>query len=98
MFYYNISNKGYYTNNKRLAELKVKTGEWADFGESEEEFVMQSDGSGYVPKSEYIPIEEEVDNTPSIEERVNILEAENEILNDTLLTIVEKLDDVVSTQ
>ena len=98
MFYYNINNKGHYTNNKKLAELKVKTGEWADLGESEEEFVMQSDGSGYVLRSEYIPIKEEVDNTPSIEERVNILEAENEILNDALLSIVEKLDDVVSTK
>ena len=98
MIFYNINSKGYYTNNKKLAELKVKTGEWADFGESEEEFVMQSDGSGYVPRSEYISIDEEVDNTPPIEERVNILEAENEMLNDTLLTIVERLDDVVSTK
>lgn len=52
--YYNISNKGEYTNNEKLAQLKVRQGDWEDFGESDEEFVMQSDGSGYVKKSEYI--------------------------------------------
>lgn len=59
MFYYNISNKGYYTNNKKLAELKVKTGEWKEYGETEDEIVMQGDNSDYVFKTEYI---EPIDN------------------------------------
>lgn len=72
MIYYNTDNKGEFTNNKRLAELKVKQGAWKEFGESEEEFVMQSDGSDYVPKSEYIEIKHP--DVISLEERIADLE------------------------
>ena len=72
MIYYNIDNKGEFTNNKRLAELKVKQGAWKEFGESEEEFVMQSDRSDYVPKSEYIEIKRPA--VISLEERIADLE------------------------
>lgn len=67
--YYNINNLGEYTNNLKLAQLKVRQGDWEDFGESDEEFVMQSDGSGYVKKSEYI--EPELSPAPpSTEEQI----------------------------
>ena len=78
--YYNINNLGEYTNNLKLAQLKVRQGDWENFGESDEEFVMQSDGSGYVKKSEYI--EQKLPPTPpSTEEQI----AE---IQETLLTLM----------
>ena len=62
MLYYNKENKGEYTNNEKLARLKVKRGEWKEYGETEDEIVMQGDNSGYVFKTEYI---EPIDNIVS---------------------------------
>ncbi len=78
--YYNINNLGEYTNNLKLAQLKVRQGDWENFGESDEEFVMQSDGSGYVKKSEYIE-QELLPTPPSTEEQI----AE---IQETLLTLM----------
>ena len=60
--YYNKENKGEYTNNEKLAKLKVERGEWKEYGETEDEIVMQGDNSGYVFKSEHI---EPIDNIVS---------------------------------
>lgn len=62
MLFFNTANKGNYTNNEKLAKLKVERGEWESYGKTEEEIVMQGDNSGYVFKSEYI---ESVDNIVS---------------------------------
>jgi polyhydroxyalkanoate synthesis regulator phasin len=72
MFYYNKENKGEYTNNKKLAQLRVREGKWESYGESEEEYIMQSDNSGYVKKSKYV--EPQKDNAPTLAERVEALE------------------------
>jgi hypothetical protein len=72
MFYYNEENKGEYTNNEKLAKLMVKEGKWKEYVKSDEPFIMQSDGSGYVKKSQYV--EPKKNNTPTIEERLETLE------------------------
>jgi polyhydroxyalkanoate synthesis regulator phasin len=72
MFYYNEENKGEYTNNEKLAKLMVKEGKWKEYIKSDEPFIMQTDGSGYVKKSRYV--EPQKNNTPTIEERLETLE------------------------
>lgn len=81
MIYYNVNNKGEYTNNEKLAQLKVKNGDWENYGKSDEEFVMQSDNSGYVKKSEYIEPPKKPE-PPSLEQQV----AE---MQEAILTLME---------
>lgn len=52
--YFNKKNMGEYTNSEKLAQLKVEKGEWKEYGETENEIVMQGDGSGYCFACDYI--------------------------------------------
>lgn len=54
MLYYNINNLGDYTNNEKLAKLKVKYGEWEDYGFTDEEIIIQDDNFEYVLKTNFI--------------------------------------------
>ena len=86
MFYYNTENLGEYTNNEKLAQLMVKQGKWANYGTSEEPYMMQSDNSGYVPKSEYI--EPTIEPTPTVEERIEKLSNIVSDMNDALIELM----------
>ena len=86
MFYYNTENLGEYTNNEKLAQLMVKEGKWTNYGISEEPYVMQSDNSGYVPKSEYI--EPTIESTPTVEERIEKLSNIVSDMNDALIELM----------
>ena len=86
MFYYNTENVGEYTNNEKLAQLMVREGKWAEYGTSEEKYVMQSDGSGYVLESEYI--EPSVEPVPTVDERIDELTSMVADINDTLVELM----------
>lgn len=56
MLFYEVLDNGLigrFTNNEKLAKLMVANGEWSTYKSTEEEIVMQGDGSGYCLKSEY---------------------------------------------
>lgn len=57
MFYYTTDGNGkiiHYCSNVNIAAMKVKKGEWKSFFKTDEEIIMQGDGSGYVLLSQYV--------------------------------------------
>lgn len=54
MIYYNENNICEYTNSEKLAQIKVENGEWESYGSTEEEIVLQGDGSCYCLACDYV--------------------------------------------
>lgn len=91
MYYYKLKSDGHieaWTNNKEFANNH-------DYLlETQEEPVMQGDGSGYVLPKDFVSAEQET--VPTIEERINAIEETNMVLNDTMLEVVSILNGMQS--
>ena len=73
MYYYTKDDMGniiHFCDNIKIADKKVKKGEWKSFFETDEEIVMQGDNSGYVLASQYIAPPANNTYAPSLEEQV----------------------------
>lgn len=73
MYYYtkdDIGNIIHFCDNIKIAEKKVKKGEWKSFFKTDEEIVMQGDNSGYVLASQYIAPPADDSYVPTLEEQV----------------------------